>query len=100
MSHQVQGWSVHSKGTWVPMCAALASVLHILEHFVVRQIPRVRGQAMNATLSDTMTAFLTEIGSGIAAGGELIVDHFDYEANPVGSAARSTFTIADVEWGL
>jgi hypothetical protein len=55
---------------------------------------------MNATLSDTMTAFLAEIGSGIAAGGELIVDHFDYEANPVGSAARSTFTIADVEWGL
>ncbi|MFC0540598.1 hypothetical protein [Kutzneria chonburiensis] len=55
---------------------------------------------MNVTLSDTMTAFLAEIGAGVGTTGELLVDRFDYQANPFDSAARSTFTITDVEWGL
>jgi hypothetical protein len=52
---------------------------------------------MNATLSDTMSAFLVEIGAGVGASGELFVDHFDYEANPIGSTARSTFCVTDGE---
>jgi hypothetical protein len=82
------------------VCVALATVRDILEHFVVKPIPRSPGATMNVTLSDTMTAFLAEIGAGVGTTGELLVDRFDYQANPFDSAARSTFTITDVEWGL